>query len=225
MLSKNIYFENFKIKKKNKNLIPLYNKLIKRKKIKDDLINSFTNSYSYSFEKNQLKKYKKFNSYSIYGMGGSSLGIQAIYDFFKKDIKKKFFFFNNLQTQTNIIKNKKKNLNIIISKSGNTLETIVNENIFSGNNKLFIVEKKNNYLQNLALKLKSEIIEHKNFIGGRYSILSEVGMLPSELMGLNSNKFKKFDNLILNKNFVKNLLTNVNALYNLVKKEKLTLSS
>ena len=139
MLSKNIYFENFKIKKKNKNLIPLYNKLIKRKKIKDDLINSFTNSYSYSFEKNQLKKYKKFNSYSIYGMGGSSLGIQAIYDFFKKDIKKKFFFFNNLQTQTNIIKNKKKNLNIIISKSGNTLETIVNENIFSGNNKLFIV--------------------------------------------------------------------------------------
>ena len=145
MLSKNIYFENFKIKKKNKNLIPLYNKLIKRKKIKDDLINSFTNSYSYSFEKNQLKKYKKFNSYSIYGMGGSSLGIQAIYDFFKKDIKKKFFFFNNLQTQTNIIKNKKKNLNIIISKSGNTLETIVNEYIFSGNNKLFIVEKKNNY--------------------------------------------------------------------------------
>ncbi len=220
MLSKNIYFENFKIKKKNKNLIPLYNKLIKRKKIKDDLINSFTNSYSYSFEKNQLKKYKKFNSYSIYGMGGSSLGIQAIYDFFKKDIKKKFFFFNNLQTQTNIIKNKKKNLNIIISKSGNTLETIVNENIFSGNNKLFIVEKKNNYLQNLALKLKSEIIEHKNFIGGRYSILSEVGMLPSELMGLNSNKFKKFDNLILNKSFVKNLLTNVNALYNLVKKKK-----
>ncbi len=93
MLSKNIYFENFKIKKKNKNLIPLYNKLIKRKKIKDDLINSFTNSYSYSFEKNQLKKYKKFNSYSIYGMGGSSLGIQAIYDFFKKDIKKKNFFF------------------------------------------------------------------------------------------------------------------------------------
>tara|TARA_B100000575_G_C23060220_1_gene610342 strand:+ start:97 stop:1257 length:1161 start_codon:yes stop_codon:yes gene_type:complete len=220
MLSKDINFENFKIKKTKKNLKLLYKKLIKKKNIKDNLINSFTNSYSYSFKKNQLKKYKKFNSYLIYGMGGSSLGIRAIYEFFKKDIKKKFYFFDNLQTQTNTIIDKKKNLNIVISKSGDTLETIVNENIFSGDNKLFIVEKKNNYLRNLALKLKSEIIEHKNFIGGRYSILSEVGMLPTELMGLNSDKFKKFDNLINNKSFVKNLLTNVNALYDLVKRKK-----
>ena len=39
-------------------------------------------------------------------------------------------------------------------------------------------------------------------------------------MGLNSNKFKKFDKLILNKNFEKNLLINVNYLYHLVKKKK-----
>ena len=51
-------------------------------------------------------------------------------------------------------------------------------------------------------------------------MLSEVGMLPAELMGLNSNKFKKFDKLILNKDFVKNLLISVNAIYNLIKKNK-----
>ena len=40
-----------------------------------------------------------------------------------------------------------------------------------------------------ANQLKSEIIHHNNFIGGRYSVLSEVGMLPAELMGLKVNSF------------------------------------
>ena len=54
---------------------------------------------------------------------------------------------------------------------------------------------------NLLAKLKSEIIEHKNFVGGRYSVLSEVGMLPAELMGFNEKKFKRFNYLIKNKSF------------------------
>ena len=54
---------------------------------------------------------------------------------------------------------------------------------------IIITETKNSYLAKLANKLKSEIVEHKNFVGGRYSVLSEVGMLPSELMGLNEKKF------------------------------------
>ena len=48
-------------------------------------------------------------------------------------------------------------------------------------------------------------------------------MLPAELMGLNSNKFKRFDKLILNKNFVNNLINNVNTLYDLIKKKRQTL--
>ena len=153
-------------------------------------------------------------------MGGSSLGIQAIYDFMKPKIKKKFYFFDNLDSKNKIIKTKSKSLNLIISKSGNTLETIVNENIFSGSNKLYITENNNNYLRSNALRLKKEIIEHKNFIGGRYSVLSEVGMLPAELMGLKSNKFKRFDKLISNQSFVNSLLVNVNMLYNFIKKGK-----
>ena len=49
----------------------------------------------------------------------------------------------------------------------------------------FFQNNKKNYLANLASEISAEIIEHKNFIGGRYSVLSEVGMLPAELMGLN----------------------------------------
>ena len=138
----------------------------------------------------------------------------------KYKIKKKFYFFNNLDTKNHSIKNKKKSLNIIISKYGNTLETIVNENIFSKKNKLYITEKTDNNLRNEALKLKAEIINHKNFIGGRYSVLSEVGMLPAELMGLSSSKFKRFDKLILNKKFINSLIINVNSIYDLVKRKK-----
>ena len=62
---------------------------------------------------------------------------------------------------------------------------------------------------NLQLNLKSEIIHHNNYIGGRYSVLSEVGMLPAELMGLNPKKFRQLDNLIKNKNFLNQLINNV----------------
>ena len=220
MLSKNIRFKNFTKQKFNKNLKVLFNKLIDKKSYNDIVLRSFSKSYPYSFNKKQLKKFKKFNFFQIYGMGGSSLGIQAIYDFMKPKIKKKFYFFDNLDSKNKIIKTKSKSLNLIISKSGNTLETIVNENIFSGSNKLYITENSNNYLRNNALRLKKEIIEHKNFIGGRYSVLSEVGMLPAELMGLNSNKFKKFDKLVSNRDFLNSLLTNVNMLYRLVKMGK-----
>jgi glucose-6-phosphate isomerase len=48
--------------------------------------------------------------------------------------------------------------------------------------------------------LKAEIIDHNNYIGGRYSVLSEVGMLPAELMGLNSKNLRQLNNLIKNKN-------------------------
>ena len=121
-------------------------------------------------------------------------------------------------------KNKNKNLNLIISKSGNTLETIVNANILIKKNdkNIVLTEDKNNYLRNLGYKIKADILEHKNYIGGRYSVLSEVGMLPAELMGLDEKKFKQFNNLIKNKNFISNLIQNVSATLTMYGKNKST---
>ena len=34
-------------------------------------------------------------------------------------------------------------------------------------------------------------IEHKKYLGGRYSVLSEVGMVPSYLMGIDIKKIRK----------------------------------
>ena len=157
-------------------------------------------------------------------MGGSILGTKSIYSFFKKKIKKKVFFFDNLDVNLNIefekIKDFKNSCFIVVSKSGNTLETLTNLSlIFSENllkNKLIVITEINdNNLMDLANKYNAEIIEHKEFIGGRYSVLSEVGMLPSALMGLNINNFKNLKQLIKNKNFISTLIQNVASIYTL----------
>ena len=214
MFSKKIKITCFDLKKKSgKKIKRLFSDLLQKKKDPNyKLIDTFSKDYQYSFKKKKISKFRKYKTISIFGLGGSSLCIRAIYDFLRFKIRKKVYFYDNLDVIVpKIVKNK--NLDIIISKSGSTLETIVNQNIFSNSKKIFITENKKSYLMDLALKLKSEIIEHPNFVGGRYSALSEVGMLPAELLGLKSEKFKKFDNLIKNKNFTSTLLNNVGMMY------------
>jgi len=213
MFSKKIDITSFDSKKKNnKRIKRLFSVILRKKDSSFKVIDTFSKNYQYSFSKKKIVGFKKYKTISVFGLGGSSLCIKAIYDFLRFKIRKKVYFYDNLDVAVpKIVKNK--NLDIIISKSGSTLETIINENIFSNSKKLFITENKKSYLRDLALKLKSEIIDHRNFVGGRYSALSEVGMLPAELLGLKSEKFKKFDNLIKNKNFVSTLINNVDMMY------------
>jgi glucose-6-phosphate isomerase len=219
MLTKNIKFKNFKIKKNSKQIKKdLKNILLNRNAVLDSLSTNYKSSYN----KKTILKFKKFSNIRIIGMGGSILGTESIFYFLKNRIKKNLFFFNNLQSKIDTGSSKKKYLNIIVSKSGNTLETISNSNIIIKNQdkNIFITENKNNYLHLLAQKLKTEIVHHNNFIGGRYSVLSEVGMLPAELMGLNSTKFKQLNNLIKNKKFIDALVINVNNSLYFLKKKK-----
>ena len=217
MLTKNIKFKNFE-HKANKSKYNFLKKIINLNNllIKYPLLNSLTNKYKYNYNKKKLIKLKKFSEYNILGMGGSILGAETIYSFLKIKIKKKFFFFNNLQNNLEE-KAKSKRLNIIISKSGNTLETFSNLNLIltkqNKNKNIVITENRNNNLISLAKKLKFDVIEHKNYIGGRYSVLSEVGMLPAELMGLSEKKFKRLNNLIKSKVFINLLIKNVISIY------------
>jgi len=217
MLTKGVKFTNFKTKKKS---LLIKKKLISLLKSKNKILNSLSQNYKDNFTKNILLKYKRNTDYRVIGMGGSSLGTQTIYDFLKYKIKKKFVFLDNLQV--NLDKDKKKYTNLIVSKSGNTIETIVNANIFikKKDRNIFITENKNSYLLNLAKKLKSDIIHHNNYIGGRYSVLSEVGMLPAELMGLKASNFRQLNNLIKNKRFINSLISNVSSTLYFIKKKK-----
>ena len=217
MLNSNINFTNFKVKKKSKKLnLELKNILKKNNEVIQSLKKTYKDSYNYK----QLKSLNKKNDYRIIGMGGSSLGAQAIYDFLKKKIDRKFSFIDNLRSNTKILK--KPYNNLVISKSGNTIETIVNFNILKkkNDNNLIITENKNNYLKNLANQLKCQIIDHNNYIGGRYSVLSEVGMLPAELMGLKPKNFRQLNNLVKNKNFIEALIKNVSSIVFYLKNKK-----
>ena len=218
MITRNILFKNFK----KKYSPPVNSKLDFVLRKNNEILNSLKSNYRYSYSKKFVDKYKKnFSILRIIGMGGSILGTKAIFSFLKKKVKKKIIFFDNLLPKFKL-NNEKKILNLIVSKSGNTLETISNvNNLIKKNQKsIFITENNTSYLRMLANKMKAEVVDHNNYIGGRYSVLSEVGMLPASLVGLDEKKFKQFNNLIKKKSFINSLVQNVNNILFFVKNKK-----
>ena len=190
--------ENLKIKL-SKNFEKMFNKILENINKPGDVLNIFSKDFKFNFKLRDLKKFKAFKQIAIIGMGGSILGAEAIHHFLKRKIRKKVYFFDDLNSE-NVFEIKKmqtkKILFIVISKSGNTTETILNLvslNIVKKNSKNIIVitEKNNNPLHKMSKKMNLFFIEHKKFIGGRYSVLSEVGILPSHLMGIQTNSLRK----------------------------------
>jgi len=188
-----------------------------------DAFHSLSKKFQLNFKIKDLNKFNKFKTIVIIGMGGSILGSEALYYFLNKKNKKVFLFFDDINEDklNRLILNKdlKKILFIVVSKSGNTIETLSNFfalRIIKKNSKNIIIisKKSNNPLYILAQKFNLYHIEHRNYIGGRYSVLSEVGMAPAHLMGINIKRIRKnlqkhFNHK--NKNFLKEstiLLTN-----------------
>ena len=224
------YFGNSKSYYKNitKTKKILNSFLVDLKDFKVPLLESYEKDYEFDFSSATVKRFSSYKNIVIIGMGGSILGTKSIYSFLKKKIKKNVFFFDNLDSNLFSEYKKIKNLNnscfIVAGKSGRTIETIVNLGvIFSKNllkNKLIIIaEPTDNALMAIANKYNAEIIEHKEFISGRYSVLSETGMFPAALMGLNLMKFKNLKRLIKNKNFISTLIQNVACIYTLISKK------
>ena len=93
MFSRYFKFENFRNSKKaNKNLEKKYKEIIHENYRFKNLITSFSKNYQNGYTKKDLRKFKNYKSYSLYGMGGSSLGVQAIYDFLNVKLKKNSVF-------------------------------------------------------------------------------------------------------------------------------------
>ena len=193
-----------KLSKEFKKIILNINHDIKNTK---KTLNVLNDKFKFNFKIKDLKKFKKFKTIAIIGMGGSILGTEAICGFLKIKIKKKIYFFNNLDSNeiSNFKKkeNFKKVLFLIISKSGNTIETLSNTfalDIIKKNSKNIIIisEKKNSLLFSISKKFNLFYVEHKNHIGGRYSVLSEVGIIPAYLMGINILKLRSNNLKFLN---------------------------
>ena len=219
-ISNNIVLSNFRKKLSKEKIKKNLNFLLKNK---NEILKSCSPSYKYKYSNKFLKKIKKKSlNLRVIGMGGSILGLKAISHFLSSKIKKKVIYIDNLNSDLKNYKDLKKPLNLVISKSGNTLETIANVNILVKKNhqNIFITQNSESYLKVLANKLKADVIDHNNFIGGRYSVLSEVGMLPSILLGLKEKKFKQLNNIVKNKNFLDSLITNTANIIFFLKKKK-----
>jgi len=193
------YFKKNLYKKDKIKLNGIVNNIFNLLDSKKDALHPLSKKFNLNYKNSKLVKFNKYEYVVLIGMGGSILGAKAIHSFFKTEIKKKFIFLDNLdQLKIEEIKKKinlKKSLFIIISKSGNTLETLINSNLFqdkiNDKNTIIITEKKTNILNTFAKKKKILHFYHRDYISGRYSVLSEVGMIPAYFMGLKVEKFRK----------------------------------
>ncbi|WP_086255395.1 glucose-6-phosphate isomerase [Campylobacter vicugnae] len=134
---------------------------------------------------------RDFDSVVLVGVGGSSLGVKALYDML--NLQKELIFLDNLdpysieQNSTKI--NPKRSIFIISSKSGTTIETISiykyileKFNIKSYENFIFITDP-NSPLESYAKKIGAIIFNIPKNVGGRFSVLSAIGLVPLGLCG------------------------------------------
>jgi len=130
----------------------------------------------------------------VIGIGGSSLGAKAVYEFLKpvKKLQRKLYFFEstdpiNIQSQLEKINLQKSHV-LVISKSGTTVETMA---IFkylyaqdSTSKRYTFISEEGSKLDNFAKSIKSKRFHLQKNVGGRFSVLSVVGLLPLALSGV-----------------------------------------
>ena len=141
----------------------------------------------------------------VVGIGGSYLGAKAGLDMLldsKSKVEIVFagtcFDYTDLAEKLEYVKNKEVTVNII-SKSGTTVETLLALNLIEKflKNKyksdykqrlIFTTDKNKGYLRQRATQEGIETLCVPDNMGGRYSVLSAVGMLPFACAGLNIKK-------------------------------------
>jgi len=175
---------------------------------KNEILLSYTSDYQKKIR--NLKKSIKtgLKKKIVIGLGGSSSGAKALSFFLRDDL----IFFDNLDYEYFYNFFKKNKLEdyyyFVISKSGDTFETLALLNLLikeSKNYKNFdifqsmvvITENKDSILKSFVEKNNIQFLEHNPNIGGRFSILSETGMLPfvdQEIIVENASE--KFLNLL-----------------------------
>ncbi len=195
--------------------------------------NFFFNTLSEQYQKNLflkkiILKKKLHKNILIVGTGGSVLGTKMLSSFFGLD--NNYYFLdslNNSAVNDLIRKDLSKFSIFIISKSGQTLETLTNCNIILNNfNKrkkeisknFIIISERNSILFNFAKKNNILFFEHNINLSGRYSVLSEAGLL---MFNLDYKKIMQGINSVLKKDLKKNLINNAATLLTLITKSKI----
>lgn len=151
-----------------------------------------------SFLRNKVKD--QFTDIVLLGTGGSSLGGQLLCKFSRLEDDVRIHFFDNIDPLTFKHFWEKNRLEttlfLVISKSGTTPETLTQALISIArveaevglkrvaDHFIVITEPKASPLKKLADQYGFMCIDHDQGIGGRFSGLSLVGLLPALLMGV-----------------------------------------
>jgi len=151
---------------------------------------------------------KDFENIVIFGTGGSSLCAEALVKFKHSKLfrhQTNIIFVSNVDPQTILefyrILELPKTVCLVVSKSGGTIETISQMGVaieqFSKQgldiSKHFVAisEDTDNPLRQIAAKYNIKTYEHNPNIGGRFSILSNVGLVPALVAGVDISAVRR----------------------------------
>jgi len=150
----------------------------------------------------EFAKSVKHKNVVVIGIGGSSLGAEAIYSFLnsKNHYDKKLLFLDT--TDPIVIENRLASIDInstlfmIISKSGTTVESIsilkyLDEKRKFDRDNLIVITDKGSPLEKFGESRNLNIFHIPNNVGGRYSVLSVVGLVPLAVIGINIKELLK----------------------------------
>ena len=137
---------------------------------------------------------KEIETIAVIGIGGSSLGAKAVYEFMKpvKDLPRKLYFFESTDpiNVTDLLSkfDIKKTHFLVISKSGSTVETFsIYKYIYSLQDDpsayTFITDP-GSPLDKYAKEINASVLPLPDNVGGRFSVLSTVGLVPLAMCGI-----------------------------------------
>ena len=134
----------------------------------------------------------------VIGIGGSSLGAKAVYEFIKptRTLPRKLYFFEstdpvNIATLLEKINFETSHF-LVISKSGTTVETFSIYkylfNLHSNPASYTFITDSGSPLEQYAQSIDAAILHLPDNVGGRFSVLSVVGLVPLALCGIDIDR-------------------------------------
>lgn len=145
----------------------------------------------------------------VIGIGGSDLGTRAVHRainglFYNQSPKGKKIYFTGDTTDPEAIAELEQVLELeksvffVVSKSGNTIEqasvfayfreVCINKGLDPVKHFIFLTDPKTGTLREIAGKDGYKTYDIPSDVGGRFSVLSTVGIIPSYLIGVNVEK-------------------------------------
>ena len=200
-----LYNQKFLGHEQNKNFVMNPACLVEAPLWQDPILTELDDNTALDEIEQYAGQFKKFNNVVVIGIGGSSLGAKTLVTALKSTHphKPKLHFIDNidpislqeflaqLQPQTTGF--------IVVSKSGETIETMAQFLLChkwlgqepAHDHMMVITKKQNSSLYQLAARFNLPILHHHSDIGGRFAVLTAVGLLPAAIVGIDIRSIVK----------------------------------